>query len=78
MDLLLAETEYQRLTMRRAVKGVLTPEDAIVHKLIAGRSLDLDDITSILAAGCELDVAYIGEHADAWGVHERWNQIRGT
>lgn len=53
VNLLLAETEYQGLAMRRAVKGVLTPEDVIVHKLIA-------------------------EHADAWGVHERWNQIRGS
>jgi hypothetical protein len=78
VDLLLAETEYQRLAMRRAVKGVLTPEDVIVHKLIAGRSHDLDDITSILAAGIELDVAYIVEHADAWGVRERWQQIRGS
>jgi hypothetical protein len=78
VDLLLAETEYQRLAMRRAVKGVLTPEDVIVHKLIAGRSRDLDDITSILASGIELDVAYIVEHADAWGVQERWQQIQGT
>jgi|688.fasta_scaffold180604_2 hypothetical protein len=44
VDLLLAETDYQRLAIDRAVDGVLTVEDVIVHKLIAGRS-------SAIAAG---------------------------
>jgi putative intracellular protease/amidase len=74
IDLLLAETDYQRLALRRAVGGVLTPEDVIVHKLIAGRPRDLDDIASICAAGLALDEAYIVEHATAWGVLERWHQ----
>jgi hypothetical protein len=77
VDLLLAETEYQRVAMRRAVNGVLTVEDVIVHKLIAGRPRDLDDIASILAARVPLDEAYIAEHATAWSVLERWLQQRG-
>jgi hypothetical protein len=39
LDVLLAETEYQRIALARAVDGVLTVEDVIIHKLIAGRPL---------------------------------------
>lgn len=77
VDLLLAETDYQRLAMQRAREGVLTAEDVIVHKLIAGRPRDLDDIASILAAPLELDHAYIAEHAQAWGVLDRWMTLQG-
>lgn len=76
VDLLLAETEYQRLAMARSVDGALTPEDVIVHKLIAGRSRDLDDIESILAARIAFDEAYVVEHARAWDVEDRWRQLR--
>ena len=77
VDLLLAETDYQRLAMRRARGGVLTAADVIVHKLIAGRPRDLDDIASILAAPVALDDAYIAEHAQAWGVLDRWTTLQG-
>ena len=47
--------EYQRVALRRSVDHVLTAEDVIVHKLIAWRLRDRDDIRSILeAAGAEL------------------------
>ena len=46
LDVLLAETEYQRIALARAVDGVLTVEDVIIHKLIAGRPRDLEDIAS--------------------------------
>lgn len=72
LDLLLAETDYQVLAFERAVGGVLCAEDVIVHKLIAGRPHDLDDIASILATGATLDRAYIEEHAGSWGVLDRW------
>lgn len=77
VGLLLAETDYQRLAMTRAVEGVLSVEDVIVHKLIAGRPRDLDDITSILATGPDLDEEYIKIHAAAWGVLERWRGLHG-
>lgn len=78
VDLLLAETDYQRLAIERAANGVLTAEDVIIHKLIAGRSRDLDDIASIIAAGIALDQAYIATHAEAWGVLDRWRAERVT
>jgi hypothetical protein len=76
VDVLLAETEYQRLAHDRAIDGVLTVEDVIVHKLIAGRPRDLDDIESILAAGVEFDESYVVEHSTEWGVDDRWRALR--
>jgi len=67
-DLLIAGTEYQRQAIERArwetpgvgePIAVLTPEDVIVHKLIAGRSQDRADVEAILAAGVPLDDDYI-------------------
>jgi hypothetical protein len=85
-DLVLAETEYQRVALERARAEVdstgirvryLAPEDVIVHKLIAGRPRDLDDIESILDAAPQLDEAYLTEWAEAWGVLELWQRLRG-
>jgi hypothetical protein len=76
IDLLLVETEYQRGAMSRAVDGVLTIEDVIIHKLIAGRPRDTDDIRSILSTGREFDESFVIENAKQWGVVERWNEAR--
>lgn len=77
VDVLLAETDYQRLAISRAVDGVLTAEDVVVHKLIAGRPRDLDDIASILATGIDIDDAYVAEQSSSWGVGDRWLALRG-
>lgn len=76
IDLLLAETDYQRSAMMRAVDGVLTVEDVIIHKLIAGRPRDMDDIQSILSTGQGIDETFILENAQQWGVANRWEEIR--
>lgn len=76
IDALLVETEYQRCAHRRAVDGFLTVEDVIIHKLIAWRVRDRDDIDSILAAGHHLEVDYIEQWAVAWDVAERWAEAR--
>ena len=76
IDVLLAETEYQRSAMRRAVDGVLTVEDVIIHKLIAGRPRDIDDIRSILSTGQEIDENFILEHARQWKVVGSWMEVR--
>ena len=76
VDLLLAETDYQKSAMSRAVNGVLSVEDVIIHKLIAGRPRDVDDIASILSAGIALDETFIAEHATQWDVLDRWIEIR--
>lgn len=76
VDVLVAETEYQEVALDRAVDGVLTVEDVIVHKLLAGRPRDRDDISSILATGRPIDEAYVLRWAEAWGVEERWAEMR--
>jgi len=44
VDILLPVVEYQRVALARALDQVLTAEDVIVHKLIAWRLRDRDDI----------------------------------
>lgn len=72
-DLLFAGTHYQDLAIQRALvepidddedAPVLTPEDVIVHKLIAGRYQDLADIDAILDTKLTL-----ADRAGARGVH---------
>ncbi|MCC7076456.1 MAG: hypothetical protein IT198_04965 [Acidimicrobiia bacterium] len=43
-----------------------------MHKLIAWRPRDRDDIASILDAGLALDVTYIEHWASEWEVLDRW------
>ncbi|GAC1598315.1 MAG: hypothetical protein NVS3B21_23710 [Acidimicrobiales bacterium] len=71
-DILLACVEYQRVALRRAKDHVLTVEDVIVHKLIAWRPRDQDDVLSILRAGHPFDESYIERWADEWEVTDRW------
>ena len=84
-DLLMAGTDYQQSAIKRASVEtmdehqsvrVLTPEDVIVHKLIAGRLQDLADIEAVLEAGIDLDVEYVERWAQFWDVSERWEQLR--
>jgi hypothetical protein len=76
VDALLVETAYQDEAHRRAVNGTLTVEDVIVHKLIAWRAKDQDDIESIMSTRPELDLAYIARWAAEWQVDNRWVEAR--
>ncbi len=52
VDVLLPVVEYQLEALRRSGDAhLLTVEDVIVHKLIAWRPQDQDDIASILRTG---------------------------
>lgn len=75
VDALLAETEYQLEAHRRATDGFLTVEDVIVHKLLAWRPRDRDDVESILAVGHLLDQQYIERWAADWEVLDRWREV---
>lgn len=84
-DLMIAGTEYQQEAIRRALDepieegltvAVLSAEDVIIHKLIAGRSQDFADIEAIVAAGVKLDTHYIERWATFWEVLDRWNKLR--
>ncbi len=76
-DVLLVETEYQAEAHRRASDGFLTIEDVLVHKLIAWRPRDRDDIASILSTGHPFDRAYVERWAAAWDVLDRWQVALG-
>jgi len=82
-DLLLAGTAYQQLAIERSNPEkidnqeifILTPEDVILHKLIAGRFQDLADIEAILATSIQLDEDYLGEWVKFWEVQDVWNKL---
>jgi hypothetical protein len=75
-DLLLVEVEYQQVALDRSAQGVITAEDVIVHKLIAWRPRDQDDVLSILRSGRSLDEEYIEYWAGEWDVSQRWDEAR--
>jgi len=72
-DLMLPVVEYQRVALDRAGR-YLAIEDVIVHKLLAWRPRDRDDVASILATDPELDEDYIEHWAHEWEVRDRWDQ----
>lgn len=87
VDLLIAGTPYQQEAIRRALVDaetipgagavpVLTAEDVIVHKLIAGRYRDLADIEEIIESGTPLQADYIERWARFWEVLDRWHGLR--
>lgn len=76
VDLLLAETDYHRGALDRAVNGVLTVEDVIVMKLLAWRARDRDDVSSIMSTDPALDIDYIDRWAGVWEVADRWDEVR--
>ncbi len=85
VDLVLAETEYQREAIERATSEissegvplrVLRIEDVLVHKLIAGRPRDIADIEDILARQPALDEGYVARWVAYWEVGELWQRLR--
>jgi hypothetical protein len=75
-DLIIAGTPYQTLAIERAVDHVLTVEDVLVHKLIAWRPRDQDDVRSILSTGLAFDDAYVEHWVGEWGVEGRWAEAQ--
>lgn len=70
-DFLVALSDYQLTALDRSVDNLLTVEDVLVHKLIAGRPRDLDDIRAILAANDEFDKDYVRRWVDVFGFGPR-------
>lgn len=84
VDLVVAETAYQREALARAREQVLADgtrvralaiEDVLIHKLIAGRARDVADIESILDAAVPFDEAYLEQWADRWEVLGVWRSL---
>ena len=83
IDLIAAETEYQRIAIRRAKEAtidgdackILAAEDVIVLKMIANRYKDLADVESILEARVKLDRAYLDDWLAQWDVPQRFRAV---
>ncbi|MBI4229726.1 MAG: hypothetical protein HY608_02710 [Planctomycetes bacterium] len=75
VDLFLVTTPYQEAAFGRRLRKRLdgmeawipTPEDLILHKLIAGRDRDLADISDVLVLNPDVDRTYLEKWAQALG-----------
>lgn len=76
IDILHPIVEYQEVALARARDHVIRVEDVIVHKLIAWRPRDRDDILSILETRIPIDETYVRHWASEWQVLDRWEQAR--
>ncbi len=67
VDFIFSDTEYEKLAIKRAKKILLenyeinfaSLEDLIIHKMIAGRARDIEDIEIILMKNENYDTDYI-------------------
>jgi len=75
VDILLPVVDYQRQALERAIDHVLTVEDVIIHKLIAWRLRDRDDIRSIIEAGVVVDEVYLDHWIAQWELADRWAEF---
>ena len=79
VDLFLVTTAYQKAAFSRRVRKaindlqawVISPEDLILHKLIAGRDRDLADIADILLLMPDVDREYLRRWAGVLGVAQQ-------
>lgn len=75
VDLILSQSPYEREAIARA-RGVkfdgvevriASAEDVIIHKLVAGRARDLEDVRGILIKNPALDLALVRRWLREWG-----------
>lgn len=67
LDIIFSDSAYEREALSRCVRlrigsaevRFASPEDLIIHKLIAGRPRDLEDARSVLEKGPNLDLGYV-------------------
>lgn len=76
VDILLPVIEYQVTALARSIDRVLAVEDVIIHKLIAWRPRDRDDIRSILEGDPQIDTAYLDEWIGEWELADRWSTMQ--
>ncbi len=79
VDVFLMRTAYQREMMKRrrladldiGKTWVITPEDIVLLKLVAGRHRDLGDVEDVRFMEGELDVEYMRHWADRLGIRDK-------
>jgi hypothetical protein len=83
VDVFLVETAYQRVIMDRRGQATLldrdisivSPEDLILLKVVAGRSRDLGDIEDVRFMLGDMDEAYMRYWAERLGVSEELETV---
>ena len=87
IDLLLVESEYHERALARRVSAhvaeidldiqVLSCEDLVLHKLIAGRIIDKADAVALLRANRKtLDLGYLSSWVSRLQLDSEWFEIR--
>jgi len=85
IDLIIPDTKYQRIALGRRKREKIggeylwfvSPEDLILHKLIAGRAIDIRDAQTVFHRRKEhLDLTYLGKWAKEWEVEGRLSSLR--
>jgi predicted nucleotidyltransferase len=83
VDIFLAETPFQHSLMSRKIRDringyeawLVTPEDLILLKLLAGRPRDSADVVDILTMQLRYDVDYMRHWADVLGIRTKLNEM---
>jgi hypothetical protein len=78
VDMFLVTTSYQEEALGRRVRAklngkevwLISPEDLILHKLVASRPRDLADVIDILSVNATVDTNYLRKWAGVLGVSE--------
>lgn len=90
LDLVFSFSPYEREAIARAGPVTIgatqvrfaTVEDLVIHKIIAGRPRDLEDVRGILLKNPGLDMVFVEEHLEAIGsavgepYRERLREVR--
>lgn len=87
IDLLIAGTPFEESAIARAatltIDGqemtIVTPEDLVVYKLIAGRARDYEAVGAILNMSenlSQIDGAYVLGWLDQFGLADRWGRAQ--
>ncbi len=84
IDLLIAGTPFEENAIARAVSltiddhelAIVTVEDLIVYKLIAGRARDYEAVAAILDAVAQVDSSYVMGWLEQFELSDRWEKAQ--
>jgi hypothetical protein len=83
VDLFLAESNFQYEVMRRRIQAeaegrkiwLISPEDLVLFKVLAGRPRDLGDVNDVLFMQGQLDVQYMKSWAPKLGISAELDRV---